>query len=394
MELGRAIWEAVREIGLSGVIDIAFMALLIYVVLVWFKRTRAAFVLTGIVITGAIYLLARQFNLILTASLLQGFFAVILVAIIVIFQEELRHFFEQIAVFSLQNPKRWSSIRLPRREVEVLVRTLTDLAREHTGALVVIRGHDPIVRHLEGGVDLNGELSEPLLKSIFDSHSIGHDGAAVIERNQLVQFSCHLPLSKNFQKLQHRGTRHAAALGLSELTDALCLVVSEERGTITAFRHGELSQMQDSESLSRLLEDYYREITPARDPRPWQGLLRRNYREKGVALLISMTLWFVLVQESKWVQRSFTVPVESASIPNGLTLEQVRPPKVSVTLSGPRRAFYLLHPERIRLVVRVANRHEGTARIPLTGANVTFPKQLTLEALDPSEVSVELAREE
>src|SRR3990167_9366881 len=215
------------------------MTFFIYSLLVWFKKTKAAFVLTGILIIAGIYLITRQFNLVLTAAVFERFFAVILIALVVIFQEELRNFFEQVAVFSLKKrslkPQKFEAFG---EQADFLARTMMDLAEEHIGALVVLKGKDMIVRHMEGGVEVNGAVSEPLLKSIFDPHSIGHDGAVVLEGNTLTKFSCHLPLSKETEKVGRSGTRHAAALGLAEKTDALCLVVSEERGTVSVARNG------------------------------------------------------------------------------------------------------------------------------------------------------------
>ena len=111
--------EIFKEVGISGLFDIAFMTILVYTMIVFFKRTKAASVLAGILIIGIVYLLSRQFNLLLTASVFQQFFAVILIVVVVIFQEELRRFFEQVAVWSLKDRKlgRRKLIRLTRREV-------------------------------------------------------------------------------------------------------------------------------------------------------------------------------------------------------------------------------------------------------------------------------------
>src|SRR5438874_1549479 len=215
-------------ITLSEVIDIIFVAILLYTAIVWAQRTRAVFVVRGIVILGAIYIIARYLDLQMTAWVFQGFFAIFLIMIVVIFQEELRQLFEQIAVWSLARK------RIPplgSTTTDILVRTLADLAKEHVGALVVIRGNDPLERHITGGIPLDGKLSGPLLKSIFDPHSPGHDGAVMIEQDHITRFAAHLPLSKDLRQLANVGTRHSAALGLAELADALCLVVSEERGT-------------------------------------------------------------------------------------------------------------------------------------------------------------------
>ena len=269
-----------KEIGIAGFIDILFMSLVIYSVLIWFKKTKAAFVLTGIIIMAGVYLFAREFDLSLMASVLQGFFAVILIVVVVIFQEELRHFFEKIAVWSL-NRKSQKPMQLSRPEVETLVRTLNDFAHDKIGALIVIQGKDLVMRHLDGGVELHGNLSETLLKSIFDPHSSGHDGAVVIERDQVSRFSCQLPLSKDFKTLGQTGTRHAAALGLSELTDALCLVVSEERGTIVIARNGALQTVNDSETLSKIIKNFYQEISPPPVNKLWQEFFKKNSRENS-----------------------------------------------------------------------------------------------------------------
>ncbi len=285
--------ETFRQIHIADVLDIAFISFLIYLILVWFKKTRAAFVLTGIVIAGIVYLLARQFHLVLTVAVFQGFFTIILVAIVVIFQEEIRHFFERVAVWGLLN-RRFQKIKDRRpfdAEVAVLVRTLTDLSESKTGAIVVLKGRDTLARHLEGGVELNGQLSEPLLKSIFDPHSIGHDGAVVIDQDQVLWFGCYLPLSKNFQILKNTGTRHAASLGLSELSDALCLVVSEESGVIAFAQNGELERINKTAELKSLLDDFYAKLNPRFSETRWKDFFRTDFLEKIVAIILAIALW-------------------------------------------------------------------------------------------------------
>ena len=108
----------------------------------------------------------------------------------------------------------------------------------------------------------DGKISEPLLKSIFDPHSPGHDGAVIIENDQIARFAAHLPLSKDFQQLAHVGTRHSAALGLAELSDAMCIAVSEERGKISVARNGRLRQVDNMQELGSLLQKFLqREIS-------------------------------------------------------------------------------------------------------------------------------------
>jgi diadenylate cyclase len=379
-----------KEIGISGLLDIAVVTLVIYTFLIALKRTnRSRLIFAGIIILGLLYLAARKLNLLLTVSLLQGFFAVILVALVVIFQEDLRYFFEQVAArflergFPLYKRKR---TRPPRQEVEILARTLGDLAREKIGALVVIRGKDPIARHLDGGVEVKGLLSEPLLKSIFDPHSIGHDGAVIIDGQLIDRLGCHLPLSKNFEKLPRSGTRHAAGLGLSELSDALCLVVSEERGSISVARHGDMQPVLTPAELVNVLEAFYDEIAPQPEMGTWTGFIRRNYREKLIAFGLAVTLWVLLGYGSQDVERTFEIPVTYSSLSSTLVVSKIVPSKVQVTLSGYRRYFALLSPEDIKLVLPLRDTREGRHRYFITSQFLSYPSRLELVSFEPRQV--------
>lgn len=382
--------DIIREIGIPGLFDIAFMSLLIYALLVLFNRTKARFVLTGVIIISLVYLLARQFNLVLTTSVLQTFFAVIFIALIIIFQEEIRQFLEQIALWSL-NPQlaleksRGSS----REEIDVLVNTITDLAKERIGALIILPGKNTIESSIEGGKTLNGRLSEPLLKSLLDPHSIGHDGAIIIDNGNVVKFSCHLPLSKNFAMLMNRGTRHAAALGLSEQCDALCLVVSEEKGTISVARNGELREI-GSEQLSLVLEKFYSEVNPIKKRRHWFTFFTKNYREKAIAIFMAVALWFVFVHESKLVYRTYNVPVKYTTLPSELKVEDIKPETVKVTFLGPRRAFYFFNEKEVELFLKIPEARKGIKTVNISESSLKFPKDISLENIEPRRVLVRI----
>ena len=228
--------DLLGDVGLLDVVDIGVVAVLAWLGLRLVRRTRARPALLGLATLGAIYLAARQLGLALTAAIFQAFFAVLVLVLVVVFQDDLRRIFEQVGA--------WVSRRRGEEPSggpnEVLVRSAELLAAARTGALIVVPGREPIDRHLEGGVELDGRLSEPLLLSLFDASSPGHDGAVVLVHDRVTRFAVHLPLSTDREQLAGVGTRHAAALGLSERTDALCIVVSEERGTISLAVGGRL----------------------------------------------------------------------------------------------------------------------------------------------------------
>ena len=314
--------------------DILIVATIVYGLLVWFKDTASRFVLGGISLIGIVYILARQFQLYLTAVVLQGFFAIILFALVVIFQEELRRFFERIATWGRLHKKDRASSH--HEEAEVLVQTAANLAKKKVGALIAIQADDPLDRHLTGGTPLDGLVSESLLESIFDPHSIGHDGAVIIDDGRVVKFGCHLPLSSNADKYGNLGLRHTAALGLSERSDAMAIVVSEERGTISVAHKERLEVLKGAAELRLILERFYGERVPARKgSRRFLGWFRKNPLEKGVAVFLALLLWFIFGYQREFVQRDFIVPIEYRNLASEWVIEGPKVTEAKVLLKGP-----------------------------------------------------------
>ena len=378
------------NIGITDVVDILVVAVLLYTATAWLKDTRAAFIIRGIFILAVIYILARYLDLQLTAWIFQGFFAIFLIIIVVIFQEELRQIFERIAVWSLATkPPR----PLRSDAVDILIGTLADLAKEKIGALVVVEGHDPIDRHIMGGIELGGKISEPLLKSVFDPHSPGHDGAVIIENDRISRFAAHLPLSNNFQQLINVGTRHSAALGLTELSDALCIAVSEERGTISFARNGRLRQVDNIQELGLLLRRFLQEKYPSSERRTFSlALVRENWVVKLVTFSLAVGLWYVLIPGSSTVEVTYKLPVQVQNLPADYHVEEVMPSQVNATFTGPRRAFYFFDPGKLKVTVDLSATDTGRKVLRLTEQNVQHPQDLTLQQLDPQTLRVSVRK--
>ena len=184
-----ALWHTFRSISLPDILDMAVVSGFIYAVLLWFEWTKAAFVARGILILAVLYVLARQMGMVLTTWIFHGFFAIFVIALVIIFQEEIRRFFERLALWSW---RRGPPIPFRSEMREILVQTTGLFSHSHLGALIVLRGKDLLERHTEGGYDLDGKISGALLQSIFDIHSDGHDGAVIIESGRIRQFGVHL----------------------------------------------------------------------------------------------------------------------------------------------------------------------------------------------------------
>jgi len=276
----------------SDAVDVALVAALLYAGITWLRRSHAALVALGLCLVGLVYVGARLLELHVTTWVFHGFFAAAALVAVVLFQEELRQGLEELAAIAMG---RREDHRPRFDSAETLAHALARLAREKIGALVVVAGMQKLDRHVHGGEELGGTLSAALLESLFDPHSAGHDGAVIVEDRRVSRFGVHLPLARGAGLPPGSGTRHSAALGLSERSDALCLVVSEERGTISAARHGALRPVGTPEELARLITAFHRERRALRAPRPSLRTLARGHRlEKAAALVLALFLWLVV----------------------------------------------------------------------------------------------------
>lgn len=382
--------SALHTVGVADILDIALVAVLIYALLVWFKQSKAAVVAKGMLVVAAVYLFSRSTGMVMMTGIFHAFFAILVVALVVIFQEELRAIFERIAVWSLSG----GQVEMPTgadKQADILVRTLGDLARERIGALVVVRGRDPLERHLQGGWALGGDLSEALLKSVFDFHSIGHDGAVILEGGRVTRFGCRLPLSKEAAKTAKFGTRHTAALGLAELSDALCIVVSEERGTISIAQDGKIETLRGASQLEKRLSVFYSEKQPRPRQDQVQEFLQRNQREKGMAFTAAVLLWGLFVLGAKPYQKTYNVPVHVRNLPAGLRVTALSPEKIRLVVSGQMRDFYWLDTRRFEIRLDLSDARRGSSYIRLSENDVARPPRVRLEEIDPTGVQVELS---
>jgi len=378
--------DIARNFRVADFFDISIISILTYAVLIWFRRTASRFVLIGISILGMVYVLARIFELYLTVFVFQGFFAVLLIALIIIFQEDLRLFFERLARWGSMR-KRWSSVS-SREHINVLTQTVTNLALKRFGALIVLKGTDHLDRHLKGGALLEGRVNEALLESLFDPHSVGHDGAVVIADDRVVKFACRLPLSLNTRKIGNLGLRHTAALGLAERSDALVIVVSEERGTITVAREGRIRKLDNIDQLRTILEHFYQESEPGARKGTWLHRWGKNHWEKVIAVFFACGLWLAFGYQAESIRRGFAVPIEYRNLPPDWFIEEPRSKEATVTLMGSGQAFDLLNPQTLKIVLDMSKVQEGKQEVQLKPDQVRHPSNLGVAGIEPSKIEL------
>lgn len=358
--------------------DIAAVALLAWLGIRYLRGNRARSALVGLAVLGAVYAAATALELRLTAALFQGFFAVVVLVIVVVFQEDLRRFFERIGSW---RPGRSSGVE-EFDNVSLLVRAVSTLAEQRTGALIVLPRNEPLDRHLEGGIALGGRLSEPLLLSLFDASSPGHDGAVVVRGDTVERFAVHLPLSTNHAALSSRGTRHAAALGLAELCDAICLVVSEEHGTVSIARDGQLRTL----GLDQLAAALSEPVTTVAAPRVRRG----SFLDAGVAVVGAIVAWLIFVPGSDLADAIVPADIEVLNLPSDLELEAIEPAQASVTLRGLRRDLVFANEEGVHVSVDAYLAKFGRRTFSLETAHVSHPDTLAAVNVSPRKLRISL----
>ena len=246
--------------GLTGlqsrrdIAEIIIITVLIYNILVWIKQTRAWNLLKGIIVVLVIVLIAAMFQMNTILWLASKTINVAVIAIIIVFQPELRRALEQLgqknfftSLFSFDSQK--GQERFSERVTNEVVKATYEMAKVKTGALIVIEQDVNLGEYERTGIALDSMISSQLLINIFEHNTPLHDGAIIVRGERIVSATCYLPLSDNLSLSKELGTRHRAAVGISEVCDALTIVVSEETGNVSIAIGGELYRNVDAEYL-------------------------------------------------------------------------------------------------------------------------------------------------
>ena len=246
------------SIKITDVIDIVIVAFLLYKMLGFIRETRAQQMLWGILLIVAVFIISEVFNLSLLNWLLTRFITVGLIAVVILFQPEIRRALEQLGRRGvLTNQFKDIDKESAYATVHMLVDAVDDFSSSRTGALIAIEGDTMLTDIIETGVVLDSEISVRLLGNLFYEGSPLHDGAVIIRGDRIHAASCVLPLTNRTSIGKNLGTRHRAGVGLSEVCDAFVIIVSEETGAISVARNGVLRRFLDLKTLEKMLLDIY-----------------------------------------------------------------------------------------------------------------------------------------
>mgnify|MGYP000339685527 CR=1 FL=1 len=274
----------IPKITLSNLFEILILTVLIYEVLLWVKSTRAGVLLRGGMIIVGFYLLAAMFHLNTITWIINHMGQLVLTALIIIFQPELRKALEQLGskniitdLFISENSRLQEGYT--EKTVNEITRAAFEMGKVKTGALIVIERDTPLPEIERTGIPVDGIVTSQLLINIFEHNTPLHDGAVVIRGNRVTAATCYLPLSDNMDISKALGTRHRAAVGVSEATDSVTLVVSEETGRVSVAVSGRLKSVKDGDELRDMLSVLVkRETENTGRFRIWKGR-RRNERK-------------------------------------------------------------------------------------------------------------------
>jgi len=258
-----AVFAYLRTIQVSDYVDILITAVVIYYMITWLRETRAMQLVKGIIVVFVVLALSDWFHLTIINYILSAIVQVGVFALVVLFQPELRSLLERLGrsrvgkLIDIATNEPGQGDNGNDTVVDSIVDAVTDMSRERTGALIVIERDTKLGDHTKRGTKIDADVSKELLMNIFFKNSPLHDGAVIVRNGRIHSAGCFLPLTSNDNLSAELGTRHRAALGISEVSDAMIIVVSEESGRISIALGGSLTRNVTREPLKHALERFF-----------------------------------------------------------------------------------------------------------------------------------------
>lgn len=373
----------VPTIRIQDIADILIMTFLLYQLYSWFRGTRAMQVLLGLGVVTLIYFATRFLELYMTSWVLQELGTVLIVLVIVVFQSEIR---QALYRFSLLRHLLDSSPEMQNSRFQEIAETLFEMAAKRTGALLVFQRSESLHDLMTNGVALDCEISPQMLESIFYDGAPFHDGAALIKDDRIALAACHLPLSVDPSVPRHLGTRHRAALGLSERSDAVIVIISEERGEVSLASAGKLHTMSSASELITALDQLLRSDTEA--PRvTLREKLFSNLLPK-MAILLSVCVFWALVTTRQGQITTVTAPIILNGIPEELILLRTTPEAVDVQIKS--LSSLSTPPSKLDLtaVLDASQAKEGQNTIRVQNTDFSLPSGLSINSISPSSIRI------
>ena len=269
-------WFYIPRMKITDIIEIIFIAVLVYYIMDWFKKTRAWTLIKGILILVVFMGIAALFEFNTLLWIFQNTIREGIIAIIIIFQPEFRRALEQLGRKKFlsglfDNEEKESERKLDKKAMNEITKAVFAMAEVKTGALIVLEQEVRLGDYERTGISVDAEITSQLLINIFEHNTPLHDGAVLVRNNRIVSATCYLPLSDNLDINKAYGTRHRAALGISEVSDSITIVVSEETGAVSLAHNGVLYRGLSREEFVNRIDDLGRNEPITKKIKWWKG---------------------------------------------------------------------------------------------------------------------------
>jgi uncharacterized protein (TIGR00159 family) len=365
----------------QDIVDILLNSYILFRLYVLFRGTHVIRVVAALALLWVFQRVATYMGLIVTSWAMQGIIAVTALIIIIVFRNEIRN------VLQTRN---WGAILwgFPRKfsstPIDIITESVHELSRRRNGALIVLPGKENLSEMITGGVEWQGMISREMLLSIFWQGNPVHDGAVIVQGRRITRVGAILPLSQRSDLPQRFGTRHRAAAGLAQESDAMVIVVSEETGKVVVARGDDIIDIQDNRMLERELKRHLG-IKEKKG-----GIKRETLELSAVALLCVFSITAIWFSFSKGMQTLTTieVPVEFVNRNADINIFDTSASTVSLYLSGSGALIKTLQPAQLKVAIDLRNASVGENTFNLNGHNVVLPPGVRLNRIEPAALRV------
>ena len=368
----------------QDLVDILITSYVLFRFYVLFRGTNVLRVLFALACIWFAQRIATSAGFIVSGWISQGIVAAAALIIIVIFRNEIRAVLQSQHISAIL----W---QLPQKQVatplEIIAESAFEMSKRRIGALIVLPGREDLEELVQHGISWQGTVSKEMIISVFWPDNPVHDGAAVIRGNRVQEVGCILPLSKRDDLPSRYGTRHRAALGLTENSDAMVIIVSEERRAVSIARKGKISEVPNRERLEQLLRTHSGIRLKSQPSFMNEGL---EFILAGVLSVIIVTgIWFSITRGQD-ILGTFDVPVEYVNRASKLEIIDTSATSVQLRLSGTRSIIGTIRPEQLRVMVDLSQAVNGKNNIPINSDNLTLPAGVALSDVNPHVVEVSM----
>jgi diadenylate cyclase len=368
-------------------LDILILTFVFYRLYLWLRKKKALRMILAILGLPFYYIVAQWIDLPLSVWGLQNLWAVILLVLVVIFQQEIR---EALGSISFPTFLFGKSERLPAKGLDKIAEAAFRMVDKGIGGLIILQKGDDLDEFVHGKTLLDAEINEELLISVFNPQSPLHDGAVIISGDRIRYATAFLPVSQSPVIPKEWGARHRAGVGITEVSDAECIIVSEDRKEVLLASRGKAGRKEGKEHLQKSLSDFPSLPGKSSREKRWTGKIFDDLSMKALFLFFVSLLW-IFVIGIRQGEISFNIPIEYYSTPQNLGISGNLPKEMNVRLRGSQRLLLSLNPNHLRIRVDLSNAHPGTNQLSLSETNINIPSGISVTYFYPRTMRVQLS---